>query len=359
VNIQHKYLVNSLLTKTSYFGSMLAAKQGSYTRHKYFLPTAQYIVDKFDGPIRVLEIGSWAGASAVSWVKAFVELGCDVQVDCVDHWLPYLDLEQDAGGHYKKMNSSALSGDIYRLFIHNIESEGIQNHIKIFRDSSEKILPELSLSSYNLIYIDGSHSYKNVLSDIKNAKKLILPGGVICGDDLELQAGEINQDILTNTVLDEADIAMHQDLCYHPGVTLAVDGEFGPVQSWEGYWGAVWNGQEKEDLKLCLDELKVPVHLNFIDGDYKILSESNDVGDILRNTFYLQGDEVILMHQNVCGFNIIFYKNIYYAAPQDLGEINFHNVPTHQLPLILFDEEFGELIKKIIKSTMSSYLHHL
>lgn len=47
----------------------------------------------------------------------------------------------------------------------------------------EEILPTLAPKSFDLIFIDGDHSYAGVLSDSLAALSLIRPGGVICWHD--------------------------------------------------------------------------------------------------------------------------------------------------------------------------------
>ena len=56
-------------------------------------------------------------------------------------------------------------------------------HVRIIREKSEVALPALEANSLDFIYIDGNHEYAPVLDDLRNAKRVVKPGGVIAGDD--------------------------------------------------------------------------------------------------------------------------------------------------------------------------------
>ena len=89
---------------------------------------------------------------------------------------------------------------------------------------------------YDIIFIDADHTYNAVSKDIRNSISMIEDGGIICGDDLNLQLNEVDKKI--------ANINKNKDFIqdpntkknYHPGVTIAVDEFFGKVNSWGGFW---------------------------------------------------------------------------------------------------------------------------
>ena len=336
-------LAECLLTSESYFGTKYSARQGDISRQKYFLPTANYICNKFEGPIRVLEIGSWAGASTISWVKAFIDIGIDVEITCVDHWEPYFDLAINNSIHYRTMNAASSLKIIQNIFLHNIKAEGVDRYVKILKGSSKVILPTLKKESYHLIYID----------DIQSSKNLIIPGGVICGDDLERQFIHLTdyeiQQHKNNLYKDfiEADL-----FSYHPGVTQAVYEEFGEVQLWDGYWGLVWSGNKKL-LALDLNNLIVPSHLDFEDYDTFQLEQNFDIYDLLKYEFRIDPKKVVLIHQGILGYNIIMLNNKFMASPQSAGPINFSLAEVEKNPTVIVDEVFSNLINKIINITIN------
>jgi cephalosporin hydroxylase len=43
-----------------------------------------------------------------------------------------------------------------------------------------------------MVFIDGDHAYSSVARDIRDYAPLVVDGGYICGDDLELQETILN-----------------------------------------------------------------------------------------------------------------------------------------------------------------------
>lgn len=111
------------------------------------------------GPI--LEIGSYKGRSTA----ALIDNGLG-PVHCVDPWI---DSYYDKGQH-------------------NVFGEFLENHSESL-EAGKLFINKMSFEEYKtshkfeLIFIDGHHGYDAVLHDIKKAKKLIKPGGIISGHD--------------------------------------------------------------------------------------------------------------------------------------------------------------------------------
>ncbi len=163
----------------------------------------------------------------------------------VDTWDPYWT--DNEGALHKTMNDAAESGEIFKLFLHNINSAGITSRVKICRGDSRTVLRGMR-NPVDLAYIDGNHLYEYIAEDIKNAIRLVRVGGIICGDDLEIQLHEVrNKDEHENACDSGKDFLEPES--YHPGVTQAVGEIFGPVSCFDGvwamrrrenhYWGAV------------------------------------------------------------------------------------------------------------------------
>ena len=45
---------------------------------------------------------------------------------------------------------------------------------------------------FDIVDIDGSHYYLDIYHDIVNSERILMPGRLICGDDLEIQLHETN-----------------------------------------------------------------------------------------------------------------------------------------------------------------------
>src|SRR5215203_3968553 len=101
-------LARALLLGDPYFGSAMAALQGPPSRHAVLDALLRTIaVSKDSGPVRILEVGSWAGASAVTFATVLQSLGRDGKILCVDLWEPYLDMNVEKEAHYAEMAEAA------------------------------------------------------------------------------------------------------------------------------------------------------------------------------------------------------------------------------------------------------------
>lgn len=202
-----------------YFGDFLVADQG----HNYFEHfTKVYArVRGYSLPLRILEVGSWAGASLVAWDKACES---NVQFTVVDIWEP--------GPH------AVMGADIRRLFSHNVLSSGLDGRVIVREGDSRAILPQLKAlpHAFDIVFVDGCHKYEFAHTDIRNAMDLVRVGGIVCGDDLQLTVQELHdRGVGVLSQLDKEFIPEHGG--YHPGVTQAVYDHFGDAVSRLGrFW---------------------------------------------------------------------------------------------------------------------------
>ena len=291
--MSYRALCEALLHGKPYLGPVLRAMQGPPERHRYFRPIVKLAAELLESPLTILEIGSWAGASAISWGTALRDLKVDGHITCVDPWLPYFDTQIDALPVYQEMNRAAESQLIYRLFQHNIAAAGLRDIIHVQRGSSEKVLPQLRDHDYAIVYIDGSHLYKDVLFDMAEAKRLLRDGGILCGDDLELESTQIDAAELTAALQNGQDFLFSAKAGrhYHPGVTAAVGEVIGAVSVWEGFWAIRFCQGRWEQITLPVQSVALPSHIaafiRRIEGQiagYRLFSEegrffavSNDV----------------------------------------------------------------------------------
>lgn len=68
-------------------------------------------------------------------------------------------------------------------FLANIERTGAANKVNLIVGSSQKELRKLPLESFDIIYIDGSHSADDVLEDAILSWRLLKEGGLLIFDD--------------------------------------------------------------------------------------------------------------------------------------------------------------------------------
>src|SRR5262249_53121108 len=137
-----------------------------------------------------------------------------------------------------EMNEAAGTALIYKLFEHNIASAGLHNVVHVKKATSREVLPELPPATWAIIYIDGSHTYEDVTFDIRQAKRLLRNGGILCGDDLELESAQLDPAELADAVRTGQDFVLSRSTqrYYRPGVTAAVAEVIGKVYVRDGFW---------------------------------------------------------------------------------------------------------------------------
>lgn len=244
------------------FGTV--AVQSPPIRHVYMWAVIRFLAEGgLKPPIRVLEIGSWAGASAITWAKALKAHSAEGTVECVDSWTPYFDVTVQQGKKYKLMNDAAMDGSIIDLFKQNIRAAGVGDIVRYHRGTSREILPTLSDARFHIVYIDGSHVYEDVLFDLREARRLLADGGVLCGDDLELQLSEVDLADHRAALSKKNDVSIEprSKAAYHPGVTQAVAELFPDVSAWEGFWAMRRMGSTWGKISLDISGISIPGHL--------------------------------------------------------------------------------------------------
>jgi predicted O-methyltransferase YrrM len=198
--------------------------------------------------LQILEIGSWVGASALSFAQG-LQLHNDGNgtITCVDAWKPFFNRETHKDNIYVVMEQALSSETAYQLFTHNIATIPKTITCQHLRGQSDNILPLLRDNTFDIIFIDADHAYTPVKRDIQNSLSLVKEGGIICGDDLNLQLHQVDKDNTVKHAEDDFIKDPKTNRNYHPGVTLAVSEIFGEVAAWGGFWAMQKvNGQWKQ-----------------------------------------------------------------------------------------------------------------
>jgi predicted O-methyltransferase YrrM len=221
-------LKEALAVGEPYFGAELEANQGD--NHFKHFPALVHLARQTSvaAPLRILEVGSWAGNSLIAWAKA----APDALLWAVDAWEPYLP----AGSrwpHYDVMSDAAKSGQIQSLFLHNVQTAGIAGRVFLCKGNSRAVLPRLP-PIFDLAFVDGDHRYSIVRGDIADCMKLVRVGGILCGDDLDQQLDDLDLDQHREVMAVDEEVATTRGgLCYHHGVVQAVHDFFGRVSCFE------------------------------------------------------------------------------------------------------------------------------
>lgn len=133
------------------------------------------LLGRFINP-KGIEIGLSAGHTT----KHLFENVAGLKLHGID---PYPDYE-DWNGH--KLTQDAQSGT-YKEFLQN--TAAYQDSITHFRMYSDRAALELSDNSYDFIFIDGLHTYEQVLKDCQNFYPKIKDGGLFAGHDYNVIEG--------------------------------------------------------------------------------------------------------------------------------------------------------------------------
>lgn len=220
-----------------FFGGNTSGIQGDPVRH-VFMSAALAQAAPADRPMRLLEVGSWIGSSALTWAQAMDMFAPHKgSITCVDPWIPYFTkADQEKGEVYRSMDAMARSDLAYALFRHNIRFARPSVRIDDRRGMSSDVLPTLESAAYDLVYIDANHYADEVMEDLRLASRLVREGGILCGDDLELRLEECDAAFAEANPRSDTAIDPRTGRQFHPGVTLAVARFFGSAPSYAGFW---------------------------------------------------------------------------------------------------------------------------
>lgn len=190
-----------------------------------------------NGKMDILEIGVYAGGNTLLIAKTLKKLNIKFQITCVDPWKAYDEekYNQSLKFFYKKFNDSLKNGKVFALYKHNIKSSGVEKHIRIIKKNSKSFFSKNS-KKFDLIFIDGSHKFKDVFLDIKYSKKNLKESGLIIIDDYELKFSKTNLDKNFKNQCDFEGISSYSKnkQLFHPGVTKAVYKHFGNIEPVNG-----------------------------------------------------------------------------------------------------------------------------
>jgi predicted O-methyltransferase YrrM len=126
-------------------------------------------------PLRILEIGSWEGRSAVFFLNFFAR----ATITCIDTF----------GGSEEHQNLTAQLADIEARFDRNLAPFGPR--VEKIKSRSGAALERLAAQGrrFDLAYIDAGHRRDDVMADSLGVWPLLAPGGVVIWDDYEWGRG--------------------------------------------------------------------------------------------------------------------------------------------------------------------------
>lgn len=156
-------------------------QKGWYSDHPVF---EQLITER--RPRRLLEVGSLLGGSAVHIGQLLRRHGVDGHLVCVDTFLGSCEHYMKGRGLWRRMLASGRY-NFFDEFLGNVAQAGVEDRVTPFIQTSTnaaRLFGQLGLR-FDLIYLDASHEYADVLADLRAWYPLLAPGGVLVGDDFE------------------------------------------------------------------------------------------------------------------------------------------------------------------------------
>jgi cephalosporin hydroxylase len=124
--------------------------------------------------LKMIEVGSWEGRSAV-WFLETILTDPSGELHCIDPWAaPTCGVERAEANFDRNMMLARRHGGA-RVIKH--------------KRASAEVLPTFARSSANIVYVDGCHLAKDVLTDIVLAWPILAAGGILVCDDYELEQG--------------------------------------------------------------------------------------------------------------------------------------------------------------------------
>ncbi len=140
----------------------------------HFATWAELLQRQRGAPVRVLEIGSWEGRSALFFLNYFARS----HVVCIDTFGGNIE-------HARNPHFAALVGDTERRFDANVAAFG--GRVEKIKGPSAEVLPQLGIAArrFDIVYVDGSHRAADVYSDGVLAWPMVARDGIVIFDDYE------------------------------------------------------------------------------------------------------------------------------------------------------------------------------
>lgn len=127
-----------------------------------------WLHDRAAGKRFVVELGAWCGRSSVALSSAQNLL-------CVDTW----------AGSEEHAGTIASGFDPWGEWVENTRRYPGIRHLRcdLAGDISGLVAEVQSRGLADMVFVDAAHDYESACRDIATARKLLRPGGLLCGHD--------------------------------------------------------------------------------------------------------------------------------------------------------------------------------
>lgn len=125
----------------------------------------------------LVEVGSWLGKSVVYLAEALKRTNKDVTVFAVDTW--------HGSPEHQTMLADKPYGYLWHQFVKNIKDNNVSDIVVPVCMSSVEAARYFEEKSVYMVFIDATHEYEPVKSDITAWKPKVQTGGILSGHDYD------------------------------------------------------------------------------------------------------------------------------------------------------------------------------
>jgi cephalosporin hydroxylase len=129
----------------------------------------------------LVELGVWKGKSIAFLATEILSLKKKPRLFAVDTWAG----SDDEPEHQKEVTKLGGPEALYNEFCNNMRACGVDGIVHPIQKKSLVAAKMFDDESIDFLYIDASHTYEDVLADIKAWLPKIKKGGVIAGHDIK------------------------------------------------------------------------------------------------------------------------------------------------------------------------------
>lgn len=140
-------------------------------------------------PTHIIEVGAWLGQSTINMAKILKRDNRNCKITTVDTWLGALEFIGSNNGDHNLMKKNGYP-QVYYQFLSNVVHNKVEKYIDPFPSTSliaARYFEKNNIKA-ELIYIDGSHDYEDVIADLNAYWPLVKNGGIMFGDDFDIGA---------------------------------------------------------------------------------------------------------------------------------------------------------------------------
>lgn len=143
----------------------------------------------------IVEVGTWKGMSA-SFLAGYLKKKNSGVLVCVDTWLGapefwtrrFTEGQKDSTRDLNLVNGYP---SVYYTFLSNMIHLNLKDFVMPFPVPSSVAAEVFKFKNIkaDLIHVDGSHEYRAVLNDLEMWWEILVPGGILMGDDYNMWPG--------------------------------------------------------------------------------------------------------------------------------------------------------------------------